>query len=168
MVNKLADVALRPRGRLAVRRSTGHIAPEHALTGVYRSREENIRKHPGGSTTQRQPDLEDLLMTDAVKVGFVRFRRPARNSRGFLRRYTAIRPRDREGAGCGGQFGQAGCRNQSIHGQKRVDARYFGAGGAQGQTPDRDGPRKVAEIKDNDFLKLGGSAAGKLRAGKTP
>jgi len=51
-------------------------------------------------------------------------------------------------------------------GKNGVTLDILGAGGAQGQTPDRDGLGKVAEIKDNDFLKLGGSAAGKLRAGK--
>jgi len=49
--------------------------------------------------------------------------------------------------------------------QERVDARYSGAGGSQGRTPDRGRAGKLSAIKDNDFLKLGGAVAGKLRPG---
>src|SRR3984957_18966988 len=115
------------------------------LTDVDRS-----RKRPLENATRRvtdpcdSPDFGGFTYARR-RQGRLRpvFHRPARHSGGFLRRYVETRRYDPQGAGNGGRSRQTRRRNQPFQGQERVDARYSGAGGAEGLAPDR-GRRRQA------------------------
>src|SRR3954467_11397815 len=109
---------------------------------------------PNSRPPPQPPILEDLPMSDAVKVGFVAFSAAPRGvlvvfcddalkfgaaTRKVLGKAadTAKRGGGGGGGGEGGRSRQGGGGGQPVQGQERIDARYPGAGGNQGGAPDR-------------------------------
>src|SRR5258706_12735799 len=166
MVNNLCYVASRSRGRLAARRPTGHSAPDHALDGRALQPKRTFRNRLAGSRPSDSPDLEDLSMPDAVKVGFVPF---STAPRGVL--VVFCDDTLKFGAATRKTLGAAA----DLVGRAADPNRFKGKSGS---TLDILAPKdlkvsrlivvgagKLSAIKDSDFLKLGGAAAGKLHAG---
>src|SRR3984957_3245269 len=145
MVNISGYVAIRPRGAWQCGGGQAIVCRTTLLTDVDRSREETIR-----STAWRVTDPCDSpdfggFAYDRRRQGRLCpvFHRPARHFGGFLRRYVETRCDDPQGAGDGGRSRQTRRRDQSFQGQERVDARYAGAGGAEGLASDRDRRRQA-------------------------
>src|SRR3984957_16206015 len=169
MVNKLADVALRPRGRLAVRRSTGHSVPEHALDGCLSQpgREYSQSTLAGPRPSSDSLILEDLLMTDAVKVGFVPFSAVPRGILVvFCDETLQFGPATAKVLGAAVSLVSRAAETNQFKGKSGAALDILAPEGLKAKRLIVMGLGKLAEIKDNDFLKLGGSAAGTLRAGK--
>ena len=94
--------------RLAAQPLTGHSAPDHALDGRKSQPKRTFRVPPGGFPTSDSPDFGGFAYVRR-RQGRLRsvFRRPARHSGGLLRRFAEVRRGDPQGAGRGGQSGQA-------------------------------------------------------------
>src|SRR6266581_4261159 len=135
---------------------------------MYVASEKKHPKHrPAGPRPSDSPDfLEDLPMSDAVKLGFVPFSAAAR---GILVIFCddALRL----GTATGKALGEAA----SLVKRAAATNQFKGKSGStldilapEGLKAPRlivVGAGKLSAIKDNDFLKLGGAAAGKLNAG---
>src|ERR1700738_1350482 len=136
------------------------------LTDVDCSRREHCEHRPAVFRPATAPILEDLPMSDAVKVGFVPFSTAAR---GIL----VVFCDDSLKFGAATRKALGAAANLVKHA-----AETSGFKGKSGSTLDILAPQdlkvsrlivvgagKLSAIKDNDYLKLGGAAAGKLRAG---
>jgi leucyl aminopeptidase len=147
-------------GQVIVRRSL-------LLTDVHRSREQDIL-----STAWRVPDpataliLEDLPMTDAVKVGFVPF---SAAPRGILVVFCddtlQFGAATRKTLGAAVSLVKRAADTNQFKGKSAAALDILAPAGLKAKRLIVVGVGKVASIKENDFLKLGGTAAGKLRAG---
>src|ERR1700732_1519190 len=157
--NKVNNSHLWPSGHggcLAARRSTGHSAPEHALDAARRVRD---------SATALI--LEDLPMTDAVKVGFVPFSAAPRGTLVvFCDDTLQFGPATRKTLGDAVSLVKRAAETNKFKGKSWAALDILAPEGLKAKRLIVMGLGKLAEIKDNDFLKVGGSVAGKLRAGK--
>src|SRR5665647_981778 len=126
-------------------------------------------RRPAGSRPATAPILEDFPMPDAVKVGFVPF---SASPRGILvifcddtlRFGEATRKTLGEAANL---VTRAAATNQ-FKGKSGATLDILAPEGLKAPRLIVVGAGKLAEVKDNDFFKLGGAAAGKLLAGKEP
>src|ERR1700721_2375062 len=122
---------------------------------------------PGGSSTPATAlILEDLLMTDAVKVGFVPF---STAPRGILVVFCddtlKFGAATRKALGDATDVvGRAAATNQ-FKGKSGSALDILAPEGLKALRLIVVGAGKLSAIKDYDFLKLGGAVAGKLRAG---
>src|SRR5437868_3883896 len=152
--------------RLAAQRLTGHSVQEHALDGRESRAKRTFQARPAGSRPATALILEELPMSDAVKVGFVPFSTVPRGTLvvfcddalkfGAATRKTLGRAANlvRRAADTNQFKGKSGSTLDILAPQGLKASRLIVAGAG-----------KLSAIKDNDFLKLGGAAAGKLRAG---
>src|ERR1700682_6208196 len=136
------------------------------LTDAHRSRREHFE------TAWRVPDpataliLEDLPMPDAVKVGFVPFSTAPRGvlvifSDDTLKFGTATRKR----LGAAADLVRRAADTNRFKGKSGSTLDLLAPKGLKVSRLIVVGAGKLSAIKDSDFLKLGGAAAGKLRAG---
>src|SRR6202166_4183948 len=130
--------------------------------------EASISKHrPAGSRPSDSPDfLEDLPMSDAVKVGFVPF---STAPRGILVIFCddALKfgAATRKALGAAASLVTRAAATNRFKGKSGSSLDILAPEGLKASRLIVVGAGKLSEIKDNDFLKLGGAAAGKLRAG---
>src|SRR5712692_9895113 len=168
VVNYSRYVAARPRVRLAARRLTGNSVSDLLLTDGCCIRSEHSKHRPAGSRRSDSPDfLEDLPMSDAVKVGFVPF--STAPPRGILVIFCddALKFGPATGKALGdapGLVKRAAATNQ-FKGKSGSTLDILAPEGLKASRLIVVGAGKVSAIKANDFLKLGGAAAGKLGAG---
>ena len=105
-------------------------------------------------------------MTDAVKVGFVPF---SAAPRGILVVFCddtlQFGPATRSALGAAASLVRRAAETNQFKGKSASALDILAPEGLKAKRLIVIGAGKLAEIKDNDFLKLGGSAAGKLRAG---
>ncbi|MGO8910985.1 MAG: leucyl aminopeptidase [Bradyrhizobium sp.] len=105
-------------------------------------------------------------MTDAVKVGFVPF---SAAPRGILVVFCddtlQFGPATRKMLGNAVSLVKRAAETNQFKGKSSAALDILAPEGLKAKRLVVMGVGKLAEIKDNDFLKLGGSAAGKLRAG---
>src|SRR5450631_3539230 len=138
------------------------------LTGGCGIRSEHSKHRPAGSRPGGSPDfLEDLPMSDAVKVGFVPF---STAPRGILVIFCD------ETLKFGPATGKALDAAAGLVKRAAATNRFKGKSGStldilapEGLKASRlivVGAGKRSAIKDSDFLRFGGTAAGKLHAGK--
>jgi leucyl aminopeptidase len=142
-------------GQAIVRRTT-------LLTDVHRSREENIRT----PTPATALILEDLPMTDAVKVGFVPF---STAPRGILVVFCddtlKLGAATRKVLGTAADLVKRAAATSQFKGKSGSTLDILAPGGLKVSRLIVVGTGKLSDFKDKDFLKFGGVAAGKLRAG---
>src|SRR6266852_8174159 len=137
------------------------------LTDGYCIRSEHSKHRPAGSRPSDSPDfLEDLPMSDAVKVGFVPF---STAPRGILVIFCddALKfgpATDKALGDAAGLVKRAAATNQ-FKGKSGSTLDILAPEGLKASRLIVVGAGKVSAIKANDFLKLGGAAAGKLGAG---
>src|SRR5713101_4551161 len=137
------------------------------LTDGYCIRSEHSKHRPAGSRHSDSPDfLEDLPMSDAVKVGFVPF---STAPRGILVIFCddALKFGPATGKALGDATGlvkRAAATNQ-FKGKSGSTLDILAPEGLKAARLIVIGAGKRSAIKDNDFLKFGGAAAGKLVAG---
>src|SRR5216684_3518974 len=137
------------------------------LTDGYCIRSEHSKHRPAGSRHSDSPDfLEDLPMSDAVKVGVVPF---STAPRGILVIFCddALKFGPATGKALGDATGlvkRAAATNQ-FKGKSGSTLDILAPEGLKASRLIVVGAGKVSAIKANDFLKLGGAAAGKLGAG---
>ena len=125
-------------------------------TAIQENKTRIIRIIRARSGSSKQPTLlEDLPMSDAVKVGFVPF---SAASRGILVVFcddgAEVWRRQPESAGDSGQYHQARGGHQPVQGQERLDAGHPGARGNQGAAPDRDRRRQTLQPEGEGFSQV--------------
>src|SRR6202790_5597258 len=127
-------------------------------------RSEHSKHRPAGSRPSDSPDfLEDLPMSDAVKVGFVPF---STAPRGILLIFCDDTLKFGPATGkaldaAAGLVKRAAATNQ-FKGKSGSTLDILAPEGLKASRLIVVGAGKVSAIKANDFLKLGGAAAGKL------
>src|SRR6266849_4922097 len=131
------------------------------------SEKKHPKHRPAGPRPSDSPDfLEDLLMSDAVKVGFVPFSAAARGTLVIfcddaLKLGTATSKALGEAANI---VKRAAATNQ-FKGKSGSTLDILAPEGLKASRLIVIGAGKLSAIKDRDFLKFGGAAAGKLGAG---
>src|ERR1700730_15121875 len=130
-------------------------------------RSEHSKHRPAGSQPSDSPDfLEDLPMPDAVKVGFVPF---STAPRGVLVVFCddtlKFGPATRKTLGDAANLVKRAADTNQFKGKSGSTLDILAPEGLKAQRLIVVGAGKLSGLKDNDFLKLGGAAAGKLRAG---
>src|SRR5664279_4582824 len=126
-------------------------------------------RRPAGSRPATAPILEDFPMPDAVKVGFVPFSAAPRGvlvvfCDDSLKLGEATRKALGEAADL---VARAAATNQfKVKSGATLD--ILAPAGLKAPRLIVVGAGKLSGLKDNDFFKLGGTAAGKLLAGKEP
>src|SRR6202051_4057365 len=137
------------------------------LTGGCGIRSEHSKHRPAGSRPSDSPDfLEDLPMSDAVKVGFVPFSTAPRGIL-FIFGDDSLKFGPATGKALGAAAGlvkRAAATNQ-FKGKSGSTLDILAPEGLKVSRLIVDGVGKLSAITDNDFLKLGGEGAGKLRPG---
>src|SRR6202051_1080566 len=138
------------------------------LTGGCGIRSEHSKHRPAGSRPSDSPDfLEDLPMSDAVKVGFVPF---STAPRGILVIFCddtlKFGPATGKALDAGAGLVKRAAATNQFKGKSGSTLDILAPEGLKGSRLLVIGIGKRSAIKDNDFFKLGGAAAGKLRAGK--
>src|SRR3984893_7611323 len=122
------------------------------------------RRVPGPATS---PDfLEDLPMSDAVKVGFVPF---STAPRGILVIFCddtlKFGPATGKTLGAAANIVKRAAATNQFKGKSGSTLDILAPEGLKASRLIVAGTRKLSAIKDNDLLKFGGAAAGKLGAG---
>src|ERR1700728_2923303 len=122
---------------------------------------------PDGSPTPATAlILEDLPMTDAVKVGFVPF---STAPRGILVVFCddslKLGATTRKVLGSAADLVKRAAATSQFKGKSGSTLDILAPGGLKVSRLIVVGAGKLSALKDNDFLKFGGVAAGKLRAG---
>src|SRR4029078_13701529 len=165
-----ADVAGRPRRRWAVRRLTGHSAANHLSCSIQAATQENktriIRLVWTRSGSLKQPTiLEDLPMSDAVKVGFVPF---SAASRGILVVFCddalKLGGSSRKALGTAANTIKRAAATNQFKGKSASTLDIRAPGRIQAQRLIGFGAGKPSALNEKDFLKFGGLIAGKLNA----
>jgi leucyl aminopeptidase len=128
---------------------------------------EPLKHRLAGSRPGDSPDfLEDLLMTDAVKVGFVPFSTTPRGTLVvFCDDALKFGPATRKAHGAAATMVKGAATTNQFKGKNGSILDILAPAGLKASRLMVMGVGKIAAIKDGDFLKLGGAAAGKLRAG---
>src|SRR6185436_20606726 len=138
MTNNSLHVAFRPLRRLAAPWLAGHSAESIRSWVIWAVTEEKHSVAGAESRTRQQPEFWRITYVRRRQGRLCRFFRSSPwRSRGVLRRRIEVWRGDAEGARQGGRYRQAGGGRQPVQGQERIDARYPGAGGNQGGSPDR-------------------------------
>src|ERR1700730_15369867 len=130
-------------------------------------RSEHSKHRPAGSQPSDSPDfLEDFPMPDAVKVGFVPF---SAAPRGILVVFCddtlKFGDATRKTLGTAPDLVKRAAETNQFKGKSASTLDILAPQGLKVSRLIVVGAGKVASLKDNDFLKFGGTAAGKLRAG---
>jgi leucyl aminopeptidase len=105
-------------------------------------------------------------MTDAVKVGFVPFSAPVRGILlVFCDHQLEFGPSTRKALGAGVALVRRAAETNRFKGKNGAALDILAPEGLKANRLIVVGVGKLADLKDNDFLKLGGTVAGKLGAG---
>ncbi|HET7492051.1 MAG TPA: leucyl aminopeptidase [Bradyrhizobium sp.] len=105
-------------------------------------------------------------MTDAVKVGFVPFSAPVRGILlVFCDHQLEFGPSTRKALGAGVALVRRAAETNQFKGKNGAALDILAPEGLKANRLIVVGVGKLADLKDNDFLKLGGTVAGKLGAG---
>src|SRR5258708_39665815 len=154
---------------LAAQRLTGHSVQDHALDGRESRAKRTFQARPAGSRPATALILEELPMSDAVKVGFVPFSTAPRGTLvvfcddalkfGAPTRETLGRAANlvRRAADTNQFKGKSGSTLDILAPESLKASRLIAPCAGQ-----------LSAIKDNDFLKLSGVAPAHLRAGNRP
>src|ERR1051325_10854726 len=112
------------------------------------------------------PDLEDLLMPDAVKVGFVPF---STVSRGVVVAFCddnlKFGPATTRALGAAADMIRRTAAANQFKGKSASTLDFLAPEGVKATRLLVIGTGKASELKNHDFLKFGGTATGKLRPG---
>src|SRR5450631_2106722 len=137
------------------------------LTGGCGIRSEHSKHRPAGSRPSDSPDfLEDLPMSDAVKVGFVPFSAAARGILVvFCDDTLKFGAATRKALGSTANLVKRAAETNAFKGKNGSTLDILAPQGLKVARLIVVGAGKLASLKDNDYFKLGGAAAGKLRAG---
>src|SRR6202795_1879344 len=166
-VNYSCHVASRPLRSLAAQPLKGHSARDHGLDGRESQPKRTLQAQPGRFPTSDSPYfLEDLPMSDAVKVGFVPF---SAAPRGILVVFCddtlKFGAATRKTLGAAANLVRRVADTNRFKGKSASTLDILAPQGLKVSRLIVVGTGKLSALKDNDFLKLGGVAAGKLRAG---
>src|SRR5450756_889535 len=124
------------------------------------------RTPPGGFPTSDSPILEDLPMPDAVKVGFVPFSTAPRAILVvFCDDTLKFGAATLKALGTAAKLVTRAAATSQFKGKSGSTLDILAPEGLKAARLIVVGAGKLSGLKDNDFLKLGGAAAGKLRAG---
>src|SRR2546429_1663953 len=152
--------------RLAAQRLTGHSVQEHALDGRESRAKRTFQARPAGSRPATALILEELPMSDAVKVGFVPFSTVPRGTLVvFCDDALKFGAATRKTLGRAANLVRRAADTNQFKGKSGSTLDILAPEGLKASRLIVAGAGKLSAIKDNDFLKLGGAAAGKLRAG---
>src|SRR6201989_1749848 len=170
IVNKSCNVTSRPRRCLAARRQRGHSVPDRALDGpaaqAKRAFLNTAWRVPGRATALIIGILGGLPMSDAVKVGFVPFSTAARGILVvFCDDTLKFGAETRKALGAAADVVKRAADSSQFKGKSGSTLDILAPQGLKVSRLIVIGAGKLSALKDNDFLKLGGAAAGKLRAG---
>src|SRR6266581_952215 len=135
---------------------------------MYVASEKKHPKHrPAGPRPSDSPDfLEDLPMSDAVKVGFVPFSAAARGTLViFCDDALKLGTATSKALGDAANIVKRAAATNQFKGKSGSTLDILAPEGLKASRLIVIGAGKLSAIKANDFLKLGGAAAGKLRAG---
>src|SRR5216684_1514851 len=137
------------------------------LTDGYCIRSEHSKHRPAGSSHSDSPDfLEDLPMSDAVKVGFVPFSTAPRGILVVFCDYASkLGPATRKALGTAANLVKRAAATSQFKGKSGSTLDILAPEGIKIQSLIVIGTGKASELKEKDFLKFGGVAAGKLRPG---
>src|ERR1700681_823365 len=137
------------------------------LTGGCGIRSEHSKHRPAGSRPSDSPDfLEDLPMSDAVKVGFVPFSTAARGILVvFCDDTLKFGAATRKALGAAADMVKRAADSSQFKGKSGSTLDILAPQGLKVSRLIVIGAGQLSALKDADFLKLGGVAAGKLRAG---
>src|SRR6187399_3453708 len=129
--------------------------------GCSNSRRENLKHRAAGSRPSASPEfLEDLPMSDAVKVGFVPF---STDPRGVLVVFCddALKfgTATRKTLGTSADIVKRAAETSQFKGKSGSTLDILAPEGLKASRLIVVGAGKLAAIKDNDFLKLGGAVA---------
>src|ERR1700686_5106934 len=129
-------------------------------------RREHPKHRPAGSRPSDSPDfLEDLPMSDAVKVGFVPF---STAPRGILVIFCddslKFGPATGKALSAAASLVKRAAATNQFKGKSGSTLDILAPEGLKASRLVVVGAGKVSAIKANDFFKLGGAAAGKLGA----
>src|SRR5664279_3130445 len=126
-------------------------------------------RRPAGSRPATAPILEDFPMPDAVKVGFVPF---SAAPRGVLVVFCddslKLGEATRKALGEAADLVARAAATNQFKGKSGSTLDILAPEGLKTPRLIVVGVGKLSGLKDNDFFKLGGTAAGKLLAGKEP
>src|SRR3979490_2970197 len=131
------------------------------------SEEKHPKHRPAGPRPSDSPDfLEDLPMSDAVKVGFVPFSAAARGTLViFCDDALKLGPATSKALGEAANIVKRAAATNQFKGKSGSTLDFLAPEGVKASRLIIVGAGKLSAIKDNDFLKLGGTAAGQLRPG---
>src|ERR1700704_2429863 len=135
---------------------------------MYVASEKKHPKHrPADPRPSDSPDfLEDLPMSDAVKVGFVPFSAAARGTLViFCDDALKLGTATSKALGDAANIVKRAAATNQFKGKSGSTLDILAPEGLKASRLIVVGAGKLSAIKDKDFLKLGGAAAGKLRAG---
>src|SRR5258708_1672573 len=168
-VNNSGYVAPRPLLRLAAQRLTGHSVQDHALDDRESRAKRTFQARPAGSRPATALILEELPMSDAVKVGFVPFSTAHRGTLVvFCDDALKFGAATRKTLGRAANLVRRAADTNQFKGKSGLTLDILAPEGLKASRLIVAGAGELSAIKDNDFLKLGGVAAGKLRAGNGP
>src|ERR1700736_1938186 len=163
MVNNSSLVALGQRRRLAGRRRKGHSAgkPRYGII------ETNAPRIPRVGSGPREPRiLEDLPMSDAVKVGFVPLSAAARGMLvAFCDEHLKFGAATLKALGTAADTVKRAAAANRFKGKSGSTLDILAPEGIKAPRLIVVGTGKSSELKEKDFLKFGGIIAGKLNAG---
>src|SRR3979411_549198 len=131
------------------------------------SEKKNPKHRPAVPRPSDSPDfLEDLPMSDAVKVGFVPFSAAARGTLVmFCDDALKLGTATSKALGDAANIVKRAAATNQFKGKSGSTLDILAPEGLKASRLIVVGTGKLSDLKDNDFLKLGGAAAGKLRAG---
>src|ERR1700738_250965 len=136
------------------------------LTDVDCSRREHCEHRPAVFRPATAPILEDLPMSDAVKVGFVPFSTPPRGILVVLcDDALKFGPATRKALGTAANLVKRAAATSQFKGKSGSTLDILAPEGIKIQSLIVIATGKTSELKEKDFLKFGGIAAGKLRPG---
>src|SRR5438132_3343213 len=136
------------------------------LTAVNHGRREHFKRARAGSRPATALILEELPMSDAVKVGFVPFSTVPRGTLVvFCDDALKFGAATRKTLGRAANLVRRAADTNQFKGKSGSTLDILAPEGLKASRLIVAGAGKLSAIKDNDFLKLGGAAAGKLRAG---
>src|SRR6202049_3068094 len=136
------------------------------LTDGNYGRKRTFEARPAGSRLAIALILEDLPMSDAVKVGFVPFSTVPRGALVvFCDDALKFGAATRKALGRAANMVKRAADTNQFKGKTGSALDILAPEGLKVSRLIVIGAGKLSAIKDNDFLKLGGAAAGKLRAG---
>src|SRR5207245_10225202 len=150
--------------RLAAQRLTGHSVQEHALDGRESRAKRTFQARPAGSRPATALILEELPMSDAVKVGFVPFSTVPRGTLVvFCDDALKFGPATRKALGAADNLVKRAAATSQFKGKSGSTLDILAPEGIKIQSLIVIGVGKVSDLKEKEFLIFGGTAAGKLQ-----